>query len=84
MTLSADFLIATGWHEYAEHVLPANAPDIQTQETRRAYYGGVNALMGILKRVGEPDISEDESEAILTRIEADLKQFKDDVLAGRR
>lgn len=78
-------LIADGWSTYAEHVLPANAPPIQTQETRRAFYAGAGLLFEALANaVGPDDVSEDAGLDIMRGVDAEVRAFLRDVAAGRK
>lgn len=76
-------LIKDGWRSYAEHVLPADAPSVQTQETRRAFYAGAQHLFSVYFDIGGDEISEDQGVEILEEIKAELQRFVRDVVAGK-
>lgn len=84
MTRRHGRLIEDCWRTYAEHVLPTNAPPVQVQETRRAFYGGVQSLMGVMFDIGGDEVSEDEGVRRLESVRAELKQFVRDVTQGRK
>ncbi len=78
-------LIENGWRSYAEHVLPAGAPPVQTQETRRAFYAGAGLLLEALNSaVGPDEVSEDEGVAIFESCHAEITAFLEDVKRGKR
>jgi hypothetical protein len=77
--------IAEIWDDYAEHVLPSDAPPVQVQETRRAFYFGVNGLFGLLMNGLDEDSEPTDADlAKMSDIQDELKQFVKDVEAGRR
>jgi len=77
-------LIDAGWRSYAEHVLPAGAPKVQTQETKRAFYAGAGILFDALTTAIGPDsVSEEEGMDIMRSVDAEIKAFLRDVKSGR-
>lgn len=53
-----------------------NASPIQRQEMRRAFYAGVMSLLTLQKdRLGDDDINEEESVAVLESIEQECVEF---------
>lgn len=68
-------ILDTKWKELEFLVMPHDAPPIQHQEMRRAFYGGVEALYQIII---SPDISEEK----LMEINQELKQFAELVQRG--
>jgi len=77
-------LLDAAWRSYAEHVIPANAPDAQRVECRRAFYAGAQALYGGLIKMLDP--GDEPTDADLARMEAihdELEQFCEDVARGR-
>jgi hypothetical protein len=78
-------LIERGWLQYAERVLPKNAPKIQVQESRRVWYASAAHLFSALTdAVGPDDVSEDAGMDIMEGVQAELDAHVRDVLAGRR
>jgi hypothetical protein len=76
--------IARWWADYAEKVLPAHAPAVQKQETRRAFYAGAAAMLDAI--VGGLEGGEDATEGDLAHmddLQRELLTFAADVKAGR-
>jgi hypothetical protein len=68
-------LIRDGWQDYAEKVLPADAPPVQKQETRRAFYAGAWEILMRMADLGEPDISEDQGAEVLEATKREIERF---------
>ena len=72
------------WDSYDLKVVPAAAGNAQRQETRRAFYAGAQALMGIvmnsLSLDSEPT---DEDVAVMEDLDAELREFVAKVKAGQ-
>lgn len=82
--LAAPGTMAAVWQGYAKHVMPPDAPPIQTQESRRAFYAGAQGLLGIVMKFLDP--GEDPTDADLERfgkVVDELQRFADDVLEGK-
>lgn len=78
-------LLDIGWRQYAERILPANAPRVQVWECRRAYYAGAAHLFTELtQRVGQDSTSEDAGFALLTSVSEEIDAFLKDVQRGKR
>ncbi len=78
-------LIEIGWRQYAEKILPANAPRVQVWECRRAYYAGAAHLFTELTaRVGPDSTSEDAGLALLTSVNDEIDAFMKDVQRGKK
>lgn len=71
------------WKQYLEMVVPTNAHESQVIETRRAFHAGATAMLRILRRVGEPDISEGEGMKWLVDIAHEIADFAEAVKDGR-
>jgi len=65
------------WETYYVDVMPADAPPVQVQECRRAFYGGAQALFMVL---GAERGDVEESDAALGK---ELEDFAKAVLAGK-
>lgn len=78
-------LIREGWYAYAEHVLPKDAPAVQRQETRRAFYAGAAHLWESF--IANLDTtSDDETPADLSLaegVQGEIDRFKIDLQDGR-
>ena len=74
--------LAVAWSTYAERVLPTRAGETQKIETKRAFYGGAQALFGLC--TGPlTDLSDEDAETMLTSIDEELRAFVEDVKAGK-
>lgn len=67
------------WRSYRAAVLPGNAPGVQVQECRRAFYAGAEALRA--EFLATPDDPRGEGEAIAA-LEHELDGFVRLVEAG--
>lgn len=78
-------LIERGWRSYRDHVLPKNAPPVQMQETRRAFYAGAGLLFeNLTNAVGADEVSEDAGVDIMAGVDDEIRQFFKDVERGAR
>lgn len=68
------------WESYLTEVLPADAPEIQRVECRRAFYAGAKAVQAMLLATSELD--EDSAVAVLERLDGELEAFKRDCVEG--
>lgn len=76
-------IIDTAWRSYAEQVIPMNAPDIQRQECRRAFYAGAasvfSGIMTMLDPGAEPTDADLEK---MSALEDELNQYAKSLAAG--
>ena len=63
------------WQSYSKAVMPNNAPPIQVQEMRRAFYAGATAMLDITKLLGEEDVSEETGVAALEALQQEIVDF---------
>jgi hypothetical protein len=76
--------IAGWWATYAERVIPAGAPSVQMQESKRAFYAGAAAMLDAITRgLSEGDDATDDDLAHVGRLHSELVQFGLDVKTGR-
>lgn len=68
----------TQWQSYQAKVVPKGAPLVQREECRRAFYAGAAAMFGLALEATVPQ-DEDECEANLARLHAELEAFPDDM-----
>lgn len=69
------------WQDLAKHVIPQLSPgQPQYDDMRRSFFSGAFCLLTTMKRIGDPDISEDEGCRILDRIEAELITFLNNIV----
>jgi hypothetical protein len=77
-------IIETEWRNFAERVLPADAPDVQRVEMRRAFYAGAIALFHALVTGMDPgDETTDADLARMDSIKAEFDRYMADLKAGR-
>lgn len=82
-TNSASFVptLAQLWDEFVAKVIPADAPEIQRKEMRRAYYAGAHAALTNLGRCSRlPKVI---SLAVVGGMQDELQLFNADVQAGK-
>ena len=70
------------WNSFKLLVVPKDAPPIQRQEMRMAFYAGAEAMMRIQWAVGDEAISEDAGVAILEGCQDELRRFAEQVQNG--
>jgi hypothetical protein len=68
-------LVRDGWQDYAEKILPAHAPRVQGQETRRAFYAGAFELLSRLAELGDDSIPEDAGVEVLEATKREIEAF---------
>lgn len=72
------------WASFDRNVIPATAGAVQRQEMRRAFYAGAQAFLGmVLRQVSAGDDVNDDDEAMMEEVTAELEAFADAVLEGR-
>lgn len=72
----------TQWKQYLALVVPPNAHKSQVIETRRAFHAGATAMLRIVRRVGEPDITEGDGMKWLTDIAHEIADYAEAVKDG--
>lgn len=64
------------WASYRRDVLPADAPDVQVLECKRAFYAGMVAVYTVLTfGVGSDSVTEEAGMEYLARLGSDLRAF---------
>ena len=72
------------WVGYERQVMPPDAGKIQRQETKRAFFAGVAAVLGYLQVMFDDDREPTEADLkVMSEVHAELEQFTKDVKAGR-
>ena len=67
--------IKAAWRKYQREVIPKNAPFVQHEECRRAFYAGVAALFGIMLEASADDKSEAQGAIVLDQVQEELKAY---------
>lgn len=57
--------IAEQWATFEALVMPLNAPPVQRQEMRRAFYSGAEAMLRLQYAAGDKDVSENAAVMML-------------------
>jgi len=57
--------IEMAWRSYAGHVIPPQAGQNQIDCMKGSFYAGVATVLGVTRRIGEPDVSMAEGLEIL-------------------
>jgi hypothetical protein len=78
-----DKTIAEAWVSYMDDVIPKDAPAVQIQESKRAFFGGAALVLQFALALGDDDVSEDEGVELLESLRRECEAFKNDVLEGR-
>jgi hypothetical protein len=72
------------WNSYLRSVMPEDAPRVQIQECRRAFYAGAQAFIASQAMAIEAAGGEKTAEArALFELATELCEFRRDVLEGR-
>lgn len=75
--------MAKSWESFVRAVMPRNAPAVQRQEMRRAFYAGAWAMLCAFREIGEDSVSEDEGVAVMERLKTEVETFYGQVRKGR-
>lgn len=76
--------LAGEWADFAAKIIPANASDVQRVECRRAFYAGAQSMFVCV--TGQLDAGTEPTDAdmiYMDSLQAELKDFCDDIVAGR-
>ena len=77
-------LMAEEWDKYARGVLPLNAPLVQKQETRRAFYAGAHSILFRVIDAFAPETEPTDADLqIMENLHQELLDFAAAVKAGR-
>lgn len=75
--------ITEQWALFESSVMPKDAPPIQRQEMRRAFYSGAEAMLRIQHAIASGTVSEDAGVAILQGLHEELHGFAWMVATGK-
>jgi len=67
-------MIGEEWASYQAEVVPADAPEVQREECKRAFYAGAQAMYVAVLAASEPD-DEDVCEARLAALQREMEDF---------
>ncbi len=74
-------IIENHWQSFRERVIPADAPEVQIVESRRAFYAGAIIVFGEVNRVN--GMSEDAGCAHMSSLDDEIKQYARDLMDGK-
>jgi hypothetical protein len=63
------------WEGFEKNVVPRNAPSVQRQEMRRAFYAGASAMFGLITNLDVENLGEKESAKVLDNLQSELQRF---------
>lgn len=66
--------IGEQWASYVSKVIPADAPPVQVEECKRAFYAGAQGMFQAVMAATEPE-DEDASEDRLASLEFEMQDF---------
>lgn len=70
--------IAERWNNFAQAILQPQgvSPGMaQYDDMQRSFYAGAFCTFQYVERLGKPDVSEDDGEVFLNRLESELTEF---------
>lgn len=71
-----EFSMASFWEQFKEQTIPSDANQIQITEMERAYFAGAHALMFALGSVDNLDVTEEQSNKLISDIMQEIAAFK--------
>lgn len=74
--------IADEWDEFAKHVVPPDAPDVQRVEMRVAFYAGATALLWLGARIA--GFSDDAAQSVWQSLHDESAAFVHERLAEQK
>ena len=77
-------LMAEQWDQFARAVLPKDAPRVQHQEMRRAFYAGAESILFRVIQAFAPETEPTDADLqIMSDLDDELKAFTKAVKEGR-
>jgi len=74
--------VAEQWALFSSAVMPKDAPSVQRQEMRRAFYSGAEAVLRLQYAIGDKAVSEDAAVAIIEGWHDECRRFAQQVASG--
>lgn len=75
MKKEIDATIKSMWQDYMETVMPKDAPQIQKNECRLAFYAGFYSMMTINYKLGGSDVPESVGVLYLETLRKEMNEF---------
>ncbi len=77
-------LMAEQWDSFARAALPRDAPAVQRQEMRRAFYAGAQGILhGVIAALARDKEPTEEDLSMMMNLEIELSEFAELVKKGR-
>jgi hypothetical protein len=70
------------WDSLAQAILPPDVHPVQYTEMRRAFFGGAQAVLGVMIQISADNVSEEEGAAVLQELSMELDAFGERVGTG--
>jgi hypothetical protein len=67
-------MIGEQWASYQTEIVPADAPKVQREECKRAFYAGAQAMFQAVMKAAEPE-DEGACDARLEALEREMQDF---------
>jgi hypothetical protein len=64
------------WESFESAVMPPGVPAVQRSEMRRAFYAGAWAVLCVLRRLGDDDVSEETGGRVLESLTEECRRFQ--------
>jgi hypothetical protein len=75
-------IVMDGWESFKAAVMPPDAPPVQIQEMRRAFFAGAWLLLTEMRAYMTDDVSEEQGVAFLEGLKSEMERFQHQV--GKR
>jgi hypothetical protein len=66
--------LETEWQDYSKTAIPINAPAIQRQEMRRAFYAGASAMFSLMTSIDD-SMSDEEGAKVVEALQQECIDF---------
>lgn len=71
--------ILAAWQSFERAVIPPEAPPLQHEECRRAFYAGAAAMFSLVADVGEDAVSEEAGVQMVAALNQELRAYMQDL-----
>jgi len=70
------------WKQFSALVIQNDAPEIQKQEMKLAFYGGAEAVLRLQLNITDPSVSDDAGVQMLEGIHDECRRFAAEIAKG--
>lgn len=74
--------LASSWYGFRTAALPVTASPAQVADMKAAFYAGVTTMLGVMERIGDPNMPDEVGEATLARIADEAMTFAANLPGG--